>query len=471
METTDKGLYFTDKLGYMPQSKTAVIQANAAILAIDSTKSVSDDGLKPLKVDTIKGNIDTAPWGKNNDAPQQVISKIALSPILGAGLQFNYEIGYGDGVTYGVERKLDNGAVVLEKPDGGFPEVDEFFERNNINLWFYEKMVDMCTFFNSYTQFITDRQAPASRKIVEMHQLEASFSRLSSMNAKGEIEYHLYSAQFGSTTKPTKQQIAINPYIYGGSQYYQLSRKMGKMPYANGKTEDAKQYSYVVGTARPTPGRLYYSKPYWWSIFESGWFDFAIKIPEFKKALMANQATVKYVIYIAAQYWDKRWSQLGIQGDKTKCAADKATHLTEIDNWLGDHKNTGKSWMATKQQFGDKFENLIDIEVVENNIKSGEYIDDSDLTNNIISYALGVHPSLIGATPGKTGSINGTEARELFIIKQAMQKPIRQMLLQELYTVKHINNWPKELKFDVPNLVLTTLDANTGAVKVISQTP
>ena len=109
--------------------------------------------------------------------------------------------------------------------------------------------------------------------------------------------------------------------------------------------------------------------------------------------------------------------------------------------------------------------------MVENNIKSGEYIDDSDLTNNIISYALGVHPSLIGATPGKTGSINGTEARELFIIKQAMQKPIRQMLLQELYTVKHINNWPKELKFDVPNLVLTTLDANTGAVKVISQTP
>jgi hypothetical protein len=391
---------------------------------------------------------------------------------LGAGLQFNYEIGFGDGVVYGYEVKKDNGAVVIEKPETNeLDEVATFFERNNVNRWFYEKVVDTDTFFNSYTQFITDRQAPESRKITEIHQLEAAFSRLSSMNEVGEIEYHLYSAQFGTRVTPTKEQIVINPYISGGSLYYKIARKMGKEPYPDGKKVDSKQYSFVVGTSRPTPGRTYYSKPYWWSIFESGWFDFAIKIPEFKKALMANQAAVKYVIYIAEEYWDKRWVSMGIKGDITLCTADKSKHLKEIDDWLSDSKNTGRSWISTKAKFADKYEKLIEIEVVDNNIKSGEYIDDSDLTNNIISYALGVHPSLIGATPGTSGSINGTEARELFIIKQAMQKAIRQMILQELYVIKQINGWPAALKFDVPNLVLTTLDAGTGAVKVVSQTP
>lgn len=471
MKQNTENIYYTNKLGYLPKSKTAVIQVNNKLLSSSSVNIVSDDGIKPVTITTSAGNVLMAPWGKNNDAPQQVISKIQISPILGAGLQFNYEIGYGEGVTYGIEKKQENGTTVLEKPDGGIPEIEEFFEKNNINQWFYGKLVDACTFFNTYTQFITDMAPGATRKITEMYALEAAFSRLSSMNDKGEIQYHFYSAQFGSKTKPTKDQIVVTPYISGGSLYHTMARKMGKLTYPDGSIKDEKIYSYVVGTSRQTPGRLYYSKPYWWSIFESGWFDFAIKIPEFKKALMANQATVKYVIYIAPQYWANRWTAMGIKGDKTACAEDKSTHLLEIDTWLGDYKNTGKSWIATKEAFDNKFEKLIEIQVLENNIKTGEYIDDSDLTNNIISYALGVHPTLIGATPGKTGSINGTEARELFIIKQAMQKAVRQMLLQELYMVKHINRWPKEVKFDVPNLVLTTLDAGTGAVKVVSQNP
>jgi hypothetical protein len=80
---------------------------------------------------------------------------------------------------------------------------------------------------------------------------------------------------------------------------------------------------------------------------------------------------------------------------------------------------------------------------------------------------MGVHPSLQGASPGKGKTINGTEARELFIIKQALTKPIRDLLLQPLYLVKEINGWPKDLDFIIPNIMLTTLDKNTGAVKQI----
>ena len=109
------------------------------------------------------------------------------------------------------------------------------------------------------------------------------------------------------------------------------------------------------------------------------------------------------------------------------------------------------------------------IHVIENKSSSGgEYLEDSEEASNIISYAMGVHPSLIGSSPGKNKTINGTEARELFIIKQALLKPVRDRLLRPLRIIARYNDWPKDVDFEIPNMVLTTLDRGTGSEKVIS---
>ena len=78
---------------------------------------------------------------------------------------------------------------------------------------------------------------------------------------------------------------------------------------------------------------------------------------------------------------------------------------------------------------------------------------------------MGVHPSIIGSSPGKNKSINGTEARELFIITQALNKTFQEATLEPLYVVKEMNDWPKDIYFSVTNCQLTTLDQGTGAVK------
>ena len=83
----------------------------------------------------------------------------------------------------------------------------------------------------------------------------------------------------------------------------------------------------------------------------------------------------------------------------------------------------------------------------------------------MMAYTLGVHPSLIGATPGKNSGFSGTDKRELFIIKQALLKPIRDRLLRPLYLIKAINNWPKDIYFTIPNIELTTLDKNKTGVE------
>ena len=67
--------------------------------------------------------------------------------------------------------------------------------------------------------------------------------------------------------------------------------------------------------------------------------------------------------------------------------------------------------------------------------------------------------------------MNGTEARELFVISQALLKRCQELTLQPLYVAKAMNGWPKDIFFSVVNCQLTTLDKGTGAVKNTGLTP
>jgi hypothetical protein len=146
----------------------------------------------------------------------------------------------------------------------------------------------------------------------------------------------------------------------------------------------------------------------------------------------------------------------------------------DLNDFLTGLKNTGKS-MVSFYKPGIGLKNgektyRVEIVSIKNEFKGGEYLEDSGEVSNMIAYTLGVHPSLIGATPGKnSGSMSGTDKRELFIIKQALLKPIRDRILRPLYLVKAVNKWPKDIYFAIPNIELTTLDKNkTGTETKIS---
>ena len=108
---------------------------------------------------------------------------------------------------------------------------------------------------------------------------------------------------------------------------------------------------------------------------------------------------------------------------------------------------------------GATTEKYFTIEKVDNNISGGEQLADYESGANIISYAMEVHPSLIGATPGKnSNSLSGSNQRELFLMKQALSKPMLARALRPFNAIKKINNWPTDYTIAVPEFVFTTLD-------------
>jgi hypothetical protein len=106
-------------------------------------------------------------------------------------------------------------------------------------------------------------------------------------------------------------------------------------------------------------------------------------------------------------------------------------------------------------------EKYIVIEKVEPGVKGGEFLEDSSEVNNTMSYAMQVFPGLIGPQPGKSsGSMSGTDKRELFHIKLATMAPYRDRLLRPLYLVKAYNKFPDNLVWKVVDFEFTTLDQN-----------
>ena len=142
-----------------------------------------------------------------------------------------------------------------------------------------EQITDLSFFYNIFPEIVLNLET--KRKIVELNHLEAVFSRWSEMDATTKkIEYHLYSAKFGVET-PKKEDVVVTKALNPKNPLLDLKRRLGLEPWQNGIKKAENESRYVIPISMQTPGHFYYNKPYWISIIESGWYDFAQQIPEF----------------------------------------------------------------------------------------------------------------------------------------------------------------------------------------------
>lgn len=430
-----------------------------------TTDANADNSIEVTPVGTNQ-SVEFYPWGESNDFPEKVIKLSYQNNVVASNLDFNARIGYGDMVIPVRKVVAEDGQVKhIPVTQDEFPEIFTFLEDNNYSLIQQELAHDLTVLQNGFIEFIFNKP---KTKILQVRFKEAAYSRLSVMNDRGQIQYHGYSAKWTDDTG--RDDVVITPLLDFDNPLYDLKVRLGKAPGQDGKKKkDNADARYVMHIGQPSPGKFYYQKAYWWSIFESHWFDFACAIPEFKMNLMKNQMVLKYHVEIRKNYFSDLFKAEGIT-DPKKQVIRKQEFYQDLEDFLSGKENAGKNLVSDIDYgSGGKQVETRDFKItpIDSFIKGGEYIEDSEEASNAICYAMGVHPSLQGASPGKNKTINGTEARELFTIKQSMMKPVRDLLVQPLRVVKAINGWPADIDFVIPNILLTTLDKNTGAEKQI----
>jgi len=297
--------------------------------------------------------------------------------------------------------------------------------------------------------------------IVQIRHKEAINCRFETCNPEtGKIENIFYA---NWKLSPNEDAIEAIPMLDDDDPVGDLMVRLGKEPDPEtGKTRDATtDRKFAIVNRIPTPGMKYYPFAYYFSTFNSGWSKLKAMIPIAKIAMMTNGMTIKYMVELHKDYFTKVFANEQIT-DPEKKKARKSLEINNIKNFLSGVENQNKSWFSTYYiDPNGKEQQMVRITRLDADKAGGDYIADSESASNVVSYAMGVHPSLIGSSPGANKSINGTEARELFTMKQALEHFTRDIMLSPFYLLNEVNEW--DLDYDIPDLMLTTLDKKADA--------
>jgi hypothetical protein len=424
----------------------------AAIFAEDTRKIFDYEDVKPA--DVKKSYRGMVPWGEDNDQPYQMLEKIRADEVMSSNMWFNVCTAYGKGFVV-----TENGEKITDK------DKKKFFRRNNMVKYWAEQFTDVKHFFFTVLVLILDGEG---NKIVQIRHKEAINCRFETCNPKtGRIE-HIFFANWKDN--PNDDDIEAIPMLDEDDPIGDLLVRLGREPNpkTGNKDEKTKDRKFAMVNRIPTPGLKYYPFPYYAATFNSGWATLKAMIPMAKIAKMTNGMVIKYLVELHKDYFDKLYRVENIT-DPVKKKARKKTEIENIKNFLSGLENQNKSWFSTYYiDPNGKEQKMVRIERIGGEKEGGDYIEDSEEAANIVCYAQGVHPSLIGATPGKTkGSFSGSDKRELFTMKQAMERLPRDIMMVPFYVLNEVNGW--DLDYDIPDLMLTTLDQKTDAKEATSK--
>ena len=412
-----------------------------------------DESQTPTRVSGAPTNIrGYVPWGSTNLRPNEVLELRRKDEVMSSNIFFNILTAYGAGLS-------------IEHPEEGKKvdnkEVLTFFKYNRPVKYMLEQQTDMKHFFFTVTILILSGDGT---KIVKICHKDATYCRFETCNPDtGKIE-HVFFANF-ELGAPVFEKCEIVELLDESDPLGDLETRMGRIPGPDGTTaKPTTTRKFAMRNAIPIPGNKYYPFPYSWAIFNSGWYDIKQLIAEGKKIKFKNGLVIKYQVEINKSYWDNVFRDENIT-DKTKQVERVKTEKENIKSFLTGIVNAGKVWFSGFYVDPNGKENsMIRINVINPNKEGGDWIDDTEEASNMECYADSVHPSLIGATPGKSkGGFSGSDKRELFTIKQALEVPIRQILLEPYFVIINYNGWENDVKVDIPFMQLTTLDQGTSA--------
>ena len=414
----------------------------AAVETVEDTTGIFDDYRMQYRPVPGRPKELYAPWGADNHLPFKIRDLVGSDEVTAQNKFFNVLACYGAG-------------PVLNGADGQpttLPDALRFKRRTGLGTFFLEQITDMKYYFMSVCVVILSRDGTQINRLVHK---DACFCRLAKADKAGRINYVYYANwKKGNLQKDDIERI---PLLREDDPIGDLMVKMGREPGQDGRCAVRTPLrKFAVLLRFPTVGCQYYPTPYYAAMFRGGSYFEKRLISAAKIAKIRNHASVKYQVEVENKYWQKIISEERIKKEKE----------TLRDFVAGVH-NSGKAWI-TGYYVDPLGHEVRDIRVVniEGSKEGGDYADDINVAANTLCYADNTHPNLVGAVPGKSQSNNsGSDKRELFTMKQALETAFHDLLLRPVEMVCEFNGW-QGVTPAVPMIMLTTLDEHKDAKRI-----
>lgn len=389
------------------------------------------------------------PWGGDNMLPYHVQTLIGKNMVTSQCQNFNTLTCYGQGLQF-FDRGTENRASA--------PEIRNFCLRNSLHLQFWEQATDMKYYFFSVLVITLSRDGS---KIVQLRHQDACHCRFTKRNKKGNFEHVLV----GNWRYGIPKTMKVYPLLDEVDPLGDLMVRLGREPDPDtGKTSaGTADRSFAIRCYVPTVGHQIYPMCYYYSIFLDDWYDIYRLIGTGKKFMIKNTAAPRIQVEIHKNYWNNVCNEEGIN-DPEKRKERIKKERQNITDFCTKPENAGKAWITSYDTVIDGKEiRMVRIYTLgaDKKKEGGDWSEDMGEASNSLCFAMGVHPNMVGATPGKSQMNNsGSDKRELFNLKQALEKPWHDVMSVPYHVMMHFNGWDDKYDIQVPMIEMTTLDKN-----------
>lgn len=388
---------------------------------------------RPKEILETDGFGEIAAWGDDNIFPQHVIEDCEPSTIIPQTLEKQSRMLQSSGLMYGnLIGYTRDGQEIFEPVIDD--EVEDWMMQTNIKRYLREASLSFYWFYNLFPEIILSADR---KKITHIFSKKSEYCRWSKELTKfGFSKYCYMNAQWEDlptiNNDETIRVDVVDPYFGTAEQLL-----------------GGKAFKYIYPLSYPTPGKTFYQLAPWNAVRTSGWLDVSKSIPTFKKALFQNQITIKYLIEVSTWWWN--WAYPGFDkktAEQKKEIMDKEAQ--NFENFMTGSDKAGMNMMTTFQSdpmLQKKYEGW-KITAIDNKLKDGIYIEDSNEASSHLLYALGIDPTIIGTMPGtKMGAGSGSDKRVAYNIYISTIEPHRDVILEPLQFAFRYNGWPYKLKF------------------------
>ncbi|SFC93062.1 hypothetical protein SAMN05421780_1134 [Flexibacter flexilis DSM 6793] len=418
-----------------------------ATVGATATNSAGAKPTAPTVKEKSNSSEPIAYWGEDNQFPQNVLKHARQNSLVSSTLNWKARALYAGGIQYGTYDYNDNGDAIF-LPNSKNSTINKFLNESKIELYLASAITDFYWFYNVFSEMILSKD---KKTIVSLRPQKAAFCRWAKQNAKGALEKCYISPNWDSGAKYNSKETQTVDAI----DLYDLPEEVRKKKF----------FKFIYPSSYPTPDRVYYQLADWNCLRTSGWLDFANHIPVFKKALMKNITAIKYHVAISQDWWVWKYKNF-LNMTEPERRALMSKEVDEFEKVMSGSENAGKSIFTTFKtdpQTGKNYDGWV-ITSLGDKMKDGQYIEDSQEASSHLLYALGVHGSLIGSTPGKgMGSGSGSDAREAFNIYQSLIEMEKDLLLGPLHFIRDFNEWGSDIAFRFKRPILQTLDNVTAS--------
>ena len=388
------------------------------------------------------------PWGGDNMLPYHVQTLVGKNMVTSQCQQFNTLTCYGQGLQF-----FNRGT----KERASDPEIRRFCLRNALHLQFWEQATDMKYYFLSVLVVTLSRDG---QQIVQLRHQDACHCRFTKRNKKGRSEHVLV----GNWRMGTPKTLKVYPLLDEVDPLGDLMVRLGREPdpETGKKSGGTADRSFAIVCRVPTVGRQIYPVPYYHSIFIDAWYDIYRLIGIGKRYMIKNTAAPRWQVEIHKNYWNNVCNEEGIT-DPEKRKERIKEERRKITEFCTKPENAGKAWITSYDTVLEgKETRMVRVYALGADKKEGgDWSEDMGEAANSLCFAMGVHPNMVGATPGKSQMNNsGSDKRELFNLKQAIEKPWHDVMEVPYHVTMHFNGWDEKFDIDVPVIEMTTLDQN-----------